>query len=315
MSLGIHTLARAAEMIQQDSAAASVLGGGLLGLASGTQMKILLSFLGIVLIVLLRRALLGLVRKRIDDAAVQYRWTKNTRYGALVLALLALVLVWSAAINSLGTFLGLLSAGLAIALKDLVADFAGWVFIVARRPFDLGDRIQIGPHRGDVVDRGIFQFAMMEIGNWVEADQSTGRVIHVPNAQVFTEPLANYTAGFPYLWNELPVLVTFESDWKRAKQLLSALATELTTGVVAEAQGPRAHADRRLLINRGRLTPAVYTSVEEAGVLLTIRYLCRPRQRRGTAEVFWERILEAFAESPDIEFAYPTQRVLLDGPE
>jgi len=263
----------------------------------------------------LRRALLGLVRKRIDDAAVQYRWTKNTRYGALVLALLALVLVWSAAINSLGTFLGLLSAGLAIALKDLVADFAGWVFIVARRPFDLGDRIQIGPHRGDVVDRGIFQFAMMEIGNWVEADQSTGRVIHVPNAQVFTEPLANYTAGFPYLWNELPVLVTFESDWKRAKQLLSALATELTTGVVAEAQGPRAHADRRLLINRGRLTPAVYTSVEEAGVLLTIRYLCRPRQRRGTAEVFWERILEAFAESPDIEFAYPTQRVLLDGPE
>jgi hypothetical protein len=109
--------------------------------------------------------------------------------------------------------------------------------------------------------------------------------------------------------------VTFESDWKRAKQLLSALATELTTGVVAEAQGPRAHADRRLLINRGRLTPAVYTSVEEAGVLLTIRYLCRPRQRRGTAEVFWERILEAFAESPDIEFAYPTQRVLLDGPE
>ncbi|MEE2846652.1 MAG: mechanosensitive ion channel family protein, partial [Gemmatimonadota bacterium] len=68
-------------------------------------------------------------------------------------------------------------------------------------------------------------------------------------------------------------------------------------------------------INRGRLTPAVYTSVEEAGVLLTIRYLCRPRQRRGTAEVFWERILEAFAESPDIEFAYPTQRVLLDGPE
>jgi hypothetical protein len=61
--------------------------------------------------------------------------------------------------------------------------------------------------------------------------------------------------------------------------------------------------------------PAVYTSVLDAGVLLTIRYLCRPRQRRGTAEEFWERILDTFAESPDIEFAYPTQRVLLDGPE
>jgi small-conductance mechanosensitive channel len=70
------------------------------------------------------------------------------------------------------------------------------VFIVARRPFGPGDRIKIGPHAGDVVDRGIFQFAIMEIGNWVQADQGTGRMIHVPNAQVFTEPLANYSDGF-----------------------------------------------------------------------------------------------------------------------
>jgi len=164
----------------------------------------------------------------------------------LVLGLLALVLVWSTVIRSIGTFLGLLSAGLVIALKDLVADVAGWVFILARRPLDLGDRIQIGPHAGDVVDRGIFQFAIMEIGNWVEADQSTGRVIHVPNALVFTEPLANYSAGFAFLWNELPVMVTFESDWKRAKELLTALVTEFTKEVVAEARSPRADADRRL---------------------------------------------------------------------
>jgi len=97
--------------------------------------------------------------------------------------------------------------------------------------------------------------------------------------------------------------------------LLTALATELTQEVVAEAQGSQANADRRFLIRFPTLTPAVYTSVLDAGVLLAIRYLCRPRQRRGTAEEFWERILDTFAESPDIEFAYPTQRVLLDGPE
>ena len=94
-------------------------------------------------------------------------------------------------LRSLGTFLGLLSAGLAIALKDVVASMAGWIFILWRRPFQLGDRIQIGDRAGDVVDLRLFQFTLLEIGNWVDADQSTGRSIHVPNGAVFTEPLFN----------------------------------------------------------------------------------------------------------------------------
>jgi small-conductance mechanosensitive channel len=315
MSLGIHAFARVAGMIQQDDNSIAAFADGLGGLATRTHVQILVSILVVLIILSVRRALLVVMRRRVVDAGVQYRWIKISRYVALALGLLALVLVWSTVIRSIGTFLGLLSAGLLIALKDLVADVAGWVFILARRPFDLGDRIQIGPHAGDVVDRGIFQFAIMEIGNWVEADQSTGRVIHVPNALVFTEPLANYSAGFAFLWNELPVRVTFESDWKRAKELLTALVTEFTKEVVAEAGIPRADADRRLLIHYRTLTPAVYTAVAESGVLLTIRYLCRPRERRGTAEALWERILEAVAESPDIEFAYTTQRLLVDGPK
>ena len=315
MSPETHAFARVAGIMRQDSGAASGLGDLLTDLATETQLQILITVLGVVLIGLVRSALLRVVRKRVQDPAVQYRWNKVTRYAALVLSLLVLILVWFATLRSLGTFLGLLSAGLAIALKDVVADFAGWVFILARRPFDAGDRIQIGPHVGDVVDRGMFQFAIMEIGNWVEADQSTGRVIHIPNAWIFTEPLANYTSGLRYLWNELPVLVTFESDWKLAKRLLSDLVNELTEDVVAEASGPQANRDRRLLIHYATLTPVVYTSVEDAGVLLTIRYLCRPRQRRGSAAALWERILEAFAESPSINFAYPTQRLLVDRSE
>ena len=76
-------------------------------------------------------------------------------------------------------------------------------------------------HAGDVIDIRLFQFSINEIGNWVDADQSTGRIIHIPNGIVFTEPQANYTAGFQYIWNEIPVLVTFESDWKKAKQILT----------------------------------------------------------------------------------------------
>ena len=81
----------------------------------------------------------------------------------------------------------------------------GLGFIIWRHPFRVGDRIQVGDQAGDVIDLRIFQFSLMEIGNWVAADQSTGRIIHVPNGIVFTHPLANYSLGFDYIWNEIPI--------------------------------------------------------------------------------------------------------------
>jgi small-conductance mechanosensitive channel len=292
-----------------DTAAVSTVA---LGLGSETQVKIVVSLAIVVLLIVARRALLVVVDRRVEERRLVYRWAKASGYAASVLGFLAIVQVWFTAIRSLGTFLGLVSAGLAIALKDLIADVAGWAFILWRKPFVLGDRIQIGGQAGDVVDVRLFAFTVLEIGNWVAADQSTGRLIHVPNAKIFTEPLANYTAAFPFLWNELPVLVTFESDWRRAKAVLTEIATTETEGVSQEAERMLKQTSKRFLIHYNRFTPAVYTSVRDSGVLLTIRYLCHPRQRRGTSQGMWERILDAFAADDGIDFAYPTQRVYLN---
>ena len=303
-----ETLQKAVMLIQSPSSG----GAELLGMNAATQGRVLSSVLVIIILFVLRRALLAVVSRRVEDPTSRYRWAKTSAYTASLIGLAVVIQIWFIALRSLSTFLGLLSAGLAIALRDLVADFAGWLFILFRRPFDLGDRIQIGSHAGDVIDRRIFQFSIMEIGNWVGADQSTGRVIHIPNQRVFLEPLANYSAGFPYLWNELKVLVTLESDWKKAKTLFAEITKEITKDVVAEAQGPRKEGDQRFLIHYRTLTPAVYTSVEESGVLLTVRYLCRPRERRGTSEALWEEILQAVSRTEGIELAYPTQRLVID---
>ena len=303
-----ETLQKAVMFIQSPSSS----GAELLGMDAATQGRVLSSVLVIIILFVLRRALLAVVSRRVEDPTSRYRWAKTSAYTASLIGLAVVIQIWFVALRSLSTFLGLLSAGLAIALRDLVADFAGWLFILFRRPFDLGDRIQIGSHAGDVIDRRIFQFSIMEIGNWVGADQSTGRVIHIPNQRVFLEPLANYSAGFPYLWNELKVLVTLESDWKKAKTLFAEITKEITKDVVAEAQGPRKEGDQRFLIHYRTLTPAVYTSVEESGVLLTVRYLCRPRERRGTSEALWEEILQAVSRTEGIELAYPTQRLVID---
>jgi len=281
------------------------------GMTVEMQTNAVLSVLVVVGVFFLRRAVLEVVRRRVDDAEVRYRWAKVTSNVAFLLALLALVQIWFAAIRSLGTFLGLVSAGLAIALRDLVANLAGWAFISWRRPFDVGHRIQIGPHAGDVVDRRVFQFTIMEIGNWVQADQSTGRLIHVPNAKVFTEPLANYVAGFPYLWNEMRVVLTFESNWRKAKRLITELASDLTVDITSEAARPENRGELRFLIRYRKLTPVVYTSVEDSGVLLTLRFLTRPRERRGTVSEMWERVLDVIEGESDIALAYPTQRINL----
>jgi len=217
-------------------------------------------------------------------------------------------LVWIEGMGSAATYLGLVSAGIAIALKDPITNIVAWGFILWRKPFEVGDRIEIGEHAGDVVDQRIFLFSMMEIGNWVDADQSTGRILHIPNGMIFTQAVANFTHGPKFIWNEVPVLITFESDWEKAKGLLQEIGDAHDISQEGNAAEEFEAATQKYLLKYDKLTPSVYTNVLDSGVLLTIRYLCRPRHRRSSAQVLWEDILRAFAKHPDIDLAYPTTR-------
>lgn len=270
--------------------------------------RVLSSLLVLVLLWLLRLLVMRLVFRKSSSPLTLYRARKAVSYGSWVLGTLVLGQIWFSGFESLTTFLGLLSAGVAIALKDLIVNLAGWVFIVWRKPFETGDRIQVAQDRGDVIDVRPFQFTLLEVGNWVDADQSTGRVIHIPNGSIFVNPVYNYSHGFPYIWNELPVLVTFESNWKRAKLVLTEVARAHAEHIDAKARQQLKEAAKKFMIVYSTLTPTVYTSVKDSGVELTIRYLCLPRERRGTAEAIWEDILTRFAAEPEIDLAYPTQR-------
>lgn len=279
------------------------------GLTLEIQEKILDSLLIIVLLWLVRFLILHLVRKRTEDVRIRYMWRKTTFYIALLFGLLAIGRIWTMGFKSISTYLGLVSAGLAIALKDLIASIAGWIYMITKKPVAIGDRIEIGEYRGDVIDIRLFKFTLMEIGNWVDADQSTGRVIHLPNQVILTETLANYSKGFEYIWDELPVLVTFESDWEKAKEILMHIAEKFSAVHGEAAKEKVLKASHKFMIHYTKLTPTVYTSVKDSGIMLTMRYLCEPRKRRGQAQTIWEEILRSFAGEERIDFAYPTQRL------
>lgn len=277
-------------------------------LSTDLKVNILSSVIIVLVLWVFRLVAIRFVHGRTQDLRIRYRWRKTLTYVTVIFGIVMVGRVWFTGIQSVATFLGLLSAGLAIALKDLIADIAGWVFIIWRRPFEVGDRIQIGENAGDVIDIRLFTFTILEIGNWVNADQSTGRMIQIPNAMAFNHPVANYSKGFAYLWNEIPVLITFESNWKKAKGILQEIANKQLEHIDETVERQIKEASMRFLIFYSVLTPIVYTAVKEYGVMLTIRYLCEVRRRRSTAEAIWERILEEFGKCDDINFAYPTTR-------
>ena len=273
------------------------------------QLNIVYSIIALLVLGVLRYFSLKLIFKRVKDVRDKYYWKNGVKNGYTVLLVIIIGAIWINTVHSLATFLGLATAGLAIALQSPIVNLAGWLFILLRRPFEVGDRIQIGAHAGDVIDIRFYQFTINEIGNWVDADQSTGRVIHIPNGMVFREPQANFNQGFTHIWHEIGVMVTFESDWEKAKGILNSILKEHTEHLSKAAAMRLTEASKKFMIFYSNLTPIVYTSVKESGVMLTMRYLCNPKKRRGTAHAIWEDVLRQFAQHDDIDLAYPTQRI------
>ena len=281
---------------------------------TSTQGKAVFTAVAVVALVAARWLVLRAIRKRFTEAWVGYRARKSATYATTIIGLIVVVWIWVDAFNDLPTFLGLVSAGIAIALADVLKNLAGWTYILSRRPFRVGDRIEVGESRGDVVDIRLFRFSLMEVGNWVDADQSTGRLIHVPNGIVFTQSVANYTEGFEHIWYEIPVLVTFESDRARTRELIEEAIKSHAPHVGSSVDKNIRETALRYHIKVGALTPIVYMSVRDSGVLFTGRFLVPARQQRDVDQAIWTSILDAIDEELDIELAYPTVRTYLSGP-
>ena len=211
--------------------------------------------------------------------------------------------IWIEGIKSILTFLALISAGLTIVLKEIILNLASWIIILWRRLFNVGDRIQIGDYIGDVIELGLFYFTLIEVGRWVYADQSTGRIVKVPNGLVLTQPVANYNKGIPYIWDEIRVPLSAESNWKKAKDILKGIVNIHVENLSGLAEKFLKETDKEIIIYK-KLTPTVYTTFKEGCIMLTVRYLCEPRNRRDTEHVIWENILEEFSKYNDINLMY-----------
>ncbi len=269
--------------------------------------KIVDSIISILMLMLIGRLVYFVIYWRVDNNVSRYLARKTTNY---IVGFIGLLLIWKIWIGTkdMALYLGFITAGLAVALKDLLVNLTAWIFIVIRKPFTVGDRISIGTTSGDVIDIRLFLFSLSEIGNWVDADQSTGRIVHVPNGFLFQKEMFNYNQGFNFIWNEIPVVFTFESKWEDAKKMLLEIGTKHTPIKSEYAAKEMRNAAKKFMIQFNDLTPVVWTDTTASGIRLTIRYLCNPRERRSSETKIWEDLLREVDQRDDIDFAYPTQR-------
>ncbi|OQY08833.1 MAG: mechanosensitive ion channel protein MscS [Marinitoga sp. 4572_148] len=274
--------------------------------------KIIITVFIIIVLYILKKINYKILLNKIKDPKAKYYWNKTANYIFILIGIVAMIKLWFSGFQSISTFLGLFSAGLAISIREIIVNFAGWLYIISKKPFSIGDRIEIENFAGDVIDISALNFTILEIGNWVNADQSTGRIIHIPNGIIFNKKLANYTKDFRFIWNEIPVLITFNSNWKKAKKILLEIANKHAEHLSKEAEEKLRKAAAKYMIFYKKLTPIVYTSVESSGILLTIRYLCQPRRRRNSSHEIWEEILDKFSKHEDINLAYPSQSIYIE---
>ncbi len=259
--------------------------------------KLAVTTIVILLIASIVKKLLELLyRQFVKDPKKRYIYNQKKNLTIMIIVIATCLLIWNNHISGLITLISFLSAGIAIAVRDIIMNFFAGIYLRTVKPFNLEDRIEINGMRGDVVKMSALSFEMLELGERVNGEQSTGRIIHIPNSQLFTYSLKNYNTAFKYIWNEITVRVGLDADIDETKRVLYEIIekndTIKETPKKMESQVEDASLDYIIYFNHVR--PIIYTKIVESHVELYIRYLVTPKKARNVEDAINRDILEAY---------------------
>lgn len=260
-------------------------------------LKGLIVIAGLALLVLLVRVSQGALGRRVDDSARRYRLRKLITLAGYLAGALALAIAFGDRLSGLSVFFGVAGAGVAFALQEVIASAAGWIAMSFGRFYQVGDRVQLGGIRGDVIDIGVLRTTLMECGGWIDGDQYNGRVVRVANSFIFKEPVFNYSADFPFLWDEIKVPVRYGSDYEFARQEFQRVLDALTGEHAARLAGDWRKMTDSYLLEHAQLAPMVSLSMKENWAEFALRYVVDYKQRRSTRDSICTALLKAIEGS------------------
>jgi small-conductance mechanosensitive channel len=265
-----------------------------------TVFKLIISALLFIIILIVIRITNSLLFKTIKNNTLYYNAKKRFYFFYIALFIIALIIQWSETRIDVTLYIGFISAGVAFALREVFVSMVAWLVILTQKPFEVGDRINVNGQTGDIIDLKLFHFVIMEISDKDLGEQSTGKVAHVPNNYIFLYKVSNANKGFKYIWNEINVRITLESDFDKAKEMLLSIANKHALHIVGEVKEELIEASKKYMLQYNNLTPIVYTHVKEGHIHLTMRYLCEVRQARITENEIWSDILHITKEHDEV---------------
>ncbi len=259
-----------------------------------------------------------LASRRVDDRYRRYYVRKSAHYVVALLAVIGLGILWRPFAGQLGLVLGLITAGVAFAMQEVIGALAGWFNIVSGSIFKVGDRVQLGGVRGDVIDITPLRTKVMEIGSsvgedtWVRGRQYTGRIVAISNKATFVEPAFNYSASFEFIWEEITIPIAYRDDWRLAERIMTEEAMRVSAS--EEAEAAVAAMIGRYPLARTEVEPRVFVRATDNYLELAARFVVPVRTARWVKDELTRAVL-ARLEEAGIAVASPTQDVTIRRPD
>lgn len=248
--------------------------------------------IGIVLIYAGVRLFQNLAIRKVVSADIRYRVRKLISFVGYVAVVFLLVSTFSEYLGQLAVTFGVIAAGIAFALQEVIASVAGWVAVALAGFYKPGDRVQVGGIKGDVIDIGLLRTTLMECGQWIDSDLYNGRIVRITNSYVFKEPVFNYSADFPFLWDEIVLTVKYGSDYHLAREILKRVGDDVVGAYARAAKAKWEEMVRKYRIEHTTIEPQVTVTATESWLQYTLRYIVDYRLRRSTKDQLFMQILK-----------------------
>lgn len=277
--------------------------------------KLIIIVVGIAIIWIFLRIIRVRLISKIKDNDHSYKAKKVNSFIGYFLTFVLLLVVFRDRLGDISVTLGIAGAGIAFALQEVIVSFAGWIAIMFGGFYKSGDRVQLGGIKGDVMDIGVLRTTIMETGQWVDGDLYNGRIVLVANSFVFKEPVFNYSADFPFLWDEIKIPIQYGSNYEKATQILTKIGNEVAGELTDKSFEKWKAMQSKYRLEDAQTGPMVSLIANDNWVEYTLRFVVDFKKRRATKTILFTKILkEIEATNGEIKFASATFQ-LVETPE
>ncbi len=249
---------------------------------------VLLVAVVLIVIQIIRRFL----RKQIPDTSARYKSQKGIEIIGYIVLIFLSFSYFTGSIKDFTLVIGLFTAGIAFTLQELILSIAGSLYIFVVKVYKPGDRIEINGIKGDVIDVDSIYTTMMEIGQWVNSDNYTGRIVKLSNAFVFKGPIYNYSKDFPFIWDGFDLPVRYGSDMELAKSIVIKIASETLSEYTSNSKSQWKAVVNKYYIEDAIVEPTLAITLTDNWIQFNLRYIVDYKKRRITRHLLHDKIHE-----------------------